>query len=90
MASNFTNFFVSLVDDPQKLDTLKRDPDAVLDVTSLTPSEKSLIKSGDMQMIRSAIVSAPDLKVTFGADPNRSLPTKSSVCIFPTLRVFST
>jgi hypothetical protein len=84
MASNFTNFFVSLVDDPQKLDTLKRDPDAVLEVASLTPAEKSLIKSGDMQMIRSAIVSAPDLKVTFGVDPNRSLPTKSSVCVFPT------
>ena len=84
MASNFTNFFVSLVDDPQKLDTLKRDPDAVLEVASLTRAEKSLIKSGDMQMIRSAIVSASDLKVAFGADPNRSLPIKSSVCVFPT------
>jgi hypothetical protein len=90
MASNFTNFFVSLVDDPQKLDTLKRDPGAVLGAAELTPTEKSLIMSGDSEMIRSAIVSAPDLKVSFGADTNRSLPTKSSVCIFPTLKVFST
>jgi hypothetical protein len=90
MASNFTNFLVSLVNDPQKLDALKRDPDSVLDVASLTSVEKSLIKSGDMQKIRSAIVSDPELKVNFGADSNRSLPTKSSVCIFPTLRELST
>ncbi len=89
MASNFTNFLVSLVDDPQKLDTLKQDPDSVLNLASLTSAEKSLIKSGDVQMIRSAIVSDPNLKVTFGADTNRSLPTKSSAFIFPTLKVFS-
>ena len=90
MASNFTKFLVSLVDDPQKLDMLKQNPDAVLNVASLTFAEKSLIKSGDVQMIRSAIVSDPNLKVTFGADTNRRLPTKSSVCVFPTLKVFST
>jgi hypothetical protein len=82
MASNFTNFLVSLVDDPQKLDTLKRDPDTVLDTVGLTPAEKSLFRSGDVQMIRSAIVSVPYLKVSFGADPDLSLPTKSSSIVF--------
>jgi hypothetical protein len=83
MASNFTNFLVSLVDDPQKLDTLKRNPDVVLDATGLTPAEKSLFKSGDVQMFRSAIVSAPDLKVTFGADPDLSLPARIPMIFYP-------
>ena len=46
MASNFTNFLLSLVDDPQKLDTLKRDPDTVMEEAGLTPAEKSLLLSG--------------------------------------------
>jgi len=81
MASNFTNFLVSLGDDPQQLETLKQDPDAVLDVAGLTPAEKSLIKSGDVQLIRSALVSDSGLKETFGVDPNLSLSTKISLFI---------
>jgi hypothetical protein len=81
MASNFTHFLVSLGDDPQQLETLKQDPDAVLDVAGLTPAEKSLIKSRDVQMIRSALISDPGLKEAFGVDPNLSLSTKISLFI---------
>jgi hypothetical protein len=83
MASNFTNFIVSLVDDPQKLDTLKRDPDVVLKVSSLTPAEKSLIKSGDMQMIRSAIVADPDHKEAMGISSEQSLPARMPMIVYP-------
>ena len=83
MASNFTNFLVSLVDDPQKLDTLKRDPDAVLKVAILTPAEKSLIKSGDMQMIRSAIVADPDHKEAMGISREQSLSARMPMIVYP-------
>ena len=83
MASNFTNFLVSLVDDPRKLDTLKQDPDAVMDKACLTLDEKTLLLSRNMQLIRSAIVNDPGLKEAMGVPPEQNLPTRMPMIVHP-------
>jgi hypothetical protein len=83
MASNFTNFLVSLVDDPQKLDTLKQDPDAVMVNAGLTPSEKTLLLSGNMQLIRLAILNDPGHKEALGIPPDQNLPTRMPMLVHP-------
>ncbi len=83
MASNFTNFLVSLVDDPQKLDTLKQDPAAVLDATGLTPTEKTLLLSGNMQLIRLAIVNDPGHKKALGIPSEQNLPARMPMIVHP-------
>jgi hypothetical protein len=83
MASNFTNFLVSLVDDPQKLDTLKRDPDAVMDKAGLTFDEKTLLLSGNMQLIRLAIVNDPGYKEAMGVPHEQNLPAKLPFIVHP-------
>lgn len=83
MASNFTNFLLSLVDDPQKLDTLKRDPDTVMDIAGLTPTEKSLLLSGNAQLIRSAIINNPGHKEAMGIPPDQDLPARMPMLVHP-------
>jgi len=83
MASNFTNFLVSLVDDPQKLDTLKQDPDAVMDKAGLTLDEKTLLLSGNMQLIRLAIVNDPGHKEAMGIPPEQNLPARMPMIVHP-------
>ena len=83
MASNFTNFLVSLVDDPRKLDTFKQDPDAVMDKACLTLDEKTLLLSRNMQLIRSAIVNDPGLKEAMGIPPEQNLPTRMPMIVHP-------
>jgi hypothetical protein len=74
MASNFTNFLISFGEDPQQLEAFKRDPHAVLDAAGLTPAEKTLLLSGNHQMIRSALVADPGLKEAMGISPDQSIP----------------
>ncbi len=76
MASNFTNFLISFGEDPQQLEAFKQDPHAVLDAAGLTPAEKTLLLSGNMQLIRSALVADPDLKEALGIRPDQNLPAK--------------
>ena len=83
MASNFTNFLVSLVDDPQKLDTLKQGPDAVMDKAGLTLDEKTLLLSGNMQLIRLAIVNDPGHKEAMGIPPEQNLPARMPMIVHP-------
>ena len=83
MASNFTNFLVSLVDDPQKLDTLKQDPDAVMDKAGLTLAEKTLLLSGNMQLIRLAIVNDPGHKEALGVPLEQNLPARMPMIVHP-------
>ena len=83
MASNFTNFLVSLVDDPQKLDTLKQDPDAVMDKAGLTLDEKTLLLSGNMQLIRLAIVNDPGHKEALGIPPEQTFPARIPMIVHP-------
>jgi len=82
MASNFTNFLVSLVDDPRKLDTLKQDPDAVMDKACLTLDEKTLLLSRNMQLIRSAIAADPDHKKAMGIPDGQSLPARLPMIVY--------
>lgn len=83
MASNFTNFFVLLVDGPQKLDTLKQDPDAIMDKAGLTLDEKTLLMSGNMQLIRLAIVNDPGHKEAMGIPPEQNLPARMPMIVHP-------
>ncbi len=74
MASNFTHFLISFGDDPQQLEAFKRDPHPVLDAAGLTPAEKTLLLSGNKQLIRSALLADPGLKEALGIPHNQSLP----------------
>jgi len=76
MASNFTNFLISFGEDPQQLEAFKQDPHAVLDAAGLTPAEKTLLLSGNMQLIQSALVADPGLKEAMGIPPDQSLPAR--------------
>jgi hypothetical protein len=83
MASNFTNFLVSLVEDPQKLDTLKQDPGSVLDVAHLTAAEKTLLLSGNIQLIRLAFINDPAHKDALGIPPEQNLPARMPMIVHP-------
>lgn len=83
MASNFTNFLISFGENPQQLEAFKQDPHAVLDAAGLTPAEKTLLLSGNMLLIRSALVSDPGHKEALGIAPDQSLPARmpAFICI---------
>src|SRR5258708_39970322 len=82
MASNFTNFLMSFGEDPQQLEAFKQDPHAVLDAAGLTPAEKTLLLSGNMQLIRSALVADPGLKEAMGIPPDQSPPARLPAFIY--------
>ncbi len=82
MASNFTNFLISFGENPQQLEAFKRNPDAVLDAAGLTPAEKTLLLSGNVQLIRLALISDPGYKEAMGIPPDQSLPAKLPMCIW--------
>jgi hypothetical protein len=72
MASNFTHFLLKLSDDPQLLEKFKQNPDSAMDGEGLTPAEKTLLLSGNVQLIRSAIVNDPDHKKAMGISPEQT------------------
>jgi hypothetical protein len=74
MASKFTNFIISLSNDPQKLDAFNQDPQSVMDAAGLTSHEKNLLLSKDMHAIRSTLVADPGLKQALGISPTQNLP----------------
>jgi len=73
MASRFTHFLLNLGEDPQLLEKFKQNPDSVMDEAGLTPAEKTLLLSGDAQLIRSAIVNDPGHKEAMGIPPEQNL-----------------
>ncbi len=83
MASNFTNFLLTLGEDPQKLEAFKQNPDAVMDAAGLTPAEKALILSGNMPLIRAALVADPDHKEAMGIPSEQSLPARIPMIVHP-------
>ena len=83
MASNFTNFLLTLGEDPQMLEAFKQDPDAVMDKAGLTPAEKTLLLSGNMQLIRSALVNDPGHKEAMGIPSEQNLPTRMPMIVHP-------
>jgi hypothetical protein len=74
MASNFTRFLVTLSEDPQQLEAYQQNPHAVMNEAGLTPAEKTLLMSGDMQLIRQALVSDPGHKEAMGISSDQSPP----------------
>jgi hypothetical protein len=74
MASNFTNFLVKLSEDPQQLEAFQQNPHAVMDTAGLTPAEKTLLMSGNMTLIRQALVSDPGHKEAMGIPSDQSPP----------------
>ena len=82
MASNFTNFLLSLGEDPQKLEAYTRDPNAVMDAGGLTPAEKALLLSGNVPLIRAALVADPDHKAAMGIASEHSLPARLPMIVY--------
>src|SRR5437899_9009742 len=82
MATNFTNFLLSIGENPQQLEAFKQNPDAVMDAAGLTPAEKTLLLSGNIQLIRSTLLSDPGLKEAMGIPPVQILPARIPMLIF--------
>jgi hypothetical protein len=82
MASNFTNFLLSIGEDSQLLEDFKQDPHAVMDAAGLTPAEQTLLSSGNAQLIRSAIVADPGHKEAMGIPADQSLPARLPMIVF--------
>jgi hypothetical protein len=61
MADNFTDFVIALSSDAQKLEAFKNDPEAVMDAAGLSGAEKTVLRTGDPELIRSAMVQTGDI-----------------------------
>jgi hypothetical protein len=60
MADNFTDFVIALSGDAQKLEAFKNDPEAVMDAAGLSNAEKTILRTNDPALIRSAMSPASD------------------------------
>lgn len=83
MASNFTNFLIALGEDPQLLEDFKQNPDSVMEQSGLTPAERTLLLSGNAQLIRSAIVADPGHKEAMGISSEQNLPARMPMIVYP-------
>jgi hypothetical protein len=83
MASRFTHFLLNLGEDPQLLEKFKQNPESVMDEAGLTPAEKTLLLSGNTQLIRSAIVNDPDHKDAMGIPPGQNLLVRILPIVHP-------
>ncbi|HWZ17223.1 MAG TPA: hypothetical protein VNW73_00345 [Ktedonobacteraceae bacterium] len=81
MASKFTDFLFKLGEDPELLERFKQDPDTVMDEVELTPAEKTLLMSGNVQLIRSAIVNDPGYKDAMGILPEQDIPARMPLIV---------
>ena len=82
MASNFTNFLLSIGENSQQLEDFKKDPQAVMEAAGLTPAEQALLLSGNAQLIRSAIVADPEHKKAMGIPDDQSLPERLPMIVY--------
>jgi hypothetical protein len=82
MATNFTNFLLSFGEDPKQLEAFVQDAHTILDQAGLTPAEKTLLLSGNIHLIRSALVSDPGLKEAMGIPSHQKLPAKLPTLIW--------
>jgi hypothetical protein len=83
MASNFTNLLLTLGEDPQQLEAFKQDPDTVMFAAGLTSAEKTFLLSGNVQLIRLAIVNDPGHKEALGIPPEQHLPARMPMIVHP-------
>jgi hypothetical protein len=83
MASKFTNFLLKLGEDPTLLEKYKQSPDRTMEEEGLTPAERALLWSGDVKLIRSAILNDPGHKEAMGISSDQNLPDKMPMIVHP-------
>ena len=82
MATNLTNFLLSLSDNPQQLQAFKQNPQAVMTAAGLTPAEQNLILNGDVHAVHQHLLADPDLKNAMGITPGSPHPKRLPMCVF--------
>jgi len=82
MATNLTNFLLSLGDNPQQLQAFKQNPQAVMAAAGLTQAEQNLILNGDAKTVHQHLLADPDLRNALGVPPGSPLPKKLPMCVF--------
>ena len=82
MATNLTNFLLSLSDNPQHLQAFKQNPQAVMAAAGLTQAEQNLILNGDVHKVHQHLLADPDLKNAMGIPPSSPVPKKLPTCVF--------
>ncbi len=83
MATNLTNFLLSLGDDPQQLLDFEQNPQAAMAKAGLTSAEQNMILNRDVQGIRAHLHSDPDLKNAMGISASQPHLTRIPMFIFP-------
>jgi len=83
MATNLTNFLLSLGDDPQQLLDFEQNPQAVTAKEGLSSAEQNMILNRDVQGIRAHLHSDPGLRQAMGIPASQSLPARIPMLIFP-------
>ena len=83
MATNLTNFLLSLGDNPQRLQAFKQNPVAVMTQAGLTSTEQNMILTGDALAVRALLLADPDLKNAMGIPASQSLPARIPMLVFP-------
>ena len=83
MATNLTNFLLSLGDDPQQLLDFEQNPQAVMAKAGLTSAEQNMILNRDVQGIRAHLHSDPGFRQALGITASQSLPATIPVLVFP-------
>ncbi len=83
MATNLTNFLLSLGDNPQRLQAFKQNPVAVMTQAGLTPTEQNMILTGDVLAVRTLLLADPDLKNAMGIPASQSLPARIPMIVYP-------
>jgi hypothetical protein len=82
MATNLTNFLLSIGDDPLRLRAFQLNPQAAMVQAGLTITEQNMILNGDVLAVRTELLADPDLKNAMGIPASQSLPSKLPMCIF--------
>jgi hypothetical protein len=57
MADKFSQFVLNLASDPQALAQFQKQPDAAASNAGLSPAEVAVLKSGDPNLVRQAVMS---------------------------------
>jgi cytochrome P450 len=83
MATNLTNFLLSLGENPQQVQAFKQNPQAVMAAAGLTQAEQNLILSGDVHTVHQHLLVDPDLKNAMGITTSQPHPTRIPMFIFP-------
>ena len=82
MASKFTDFLISLGDDPNLVRDFEQNPQTVMANAGLTQAEQNMILNRDVQGIRSHLLADPGLDQAMGISAGHPHPAKLPMCIW--------